>query len=80
MAILSSYKNKALGNDCIYCGEVGLSGEVRSISNINVRVSEATKLGYKKIFLPSVNVDNIDKAILNNYKNIEIKSVSNITN
>ena len=79
MAILSSYKNKALENDCIYCGEVGLSGEVRSISNINVRVSEATKLGYKKIFLPSVNVDNIDKAILNNYKNIEIKSVSNIT-
>ena len=80
MAILSSYKEKALGNDCIYCGEVGLSGEVRSITNINLRLNEAIKLGYKKIFLPKTNVDNIDSALLDKYKNIEIKSITDIMN
>ena len=78
MAIISSYKEKALGNDCIYCGEVGLSGEVRSISNINMRVKEAIKLGYKKIFLPKTNVENIDNAVLKDYKEIEIKAVKDV--
>lgn len=78
MAIVSSYKNIALKNDCIYCGEVGLSGEVRSISNINQRVQEAIKLGYKIIFLPKTNVDSLDDAILNKYKDIMIKPVQNV--
>ena len=78
MAIVSSYKNVALKNDCIYCGEVGLSGEVRSISNINQRVQEAIKLGYKIIFLPKTNVDSLDDAILNKYKDIMIKPVQNV--
>lgn len=78
MAIVSSYKDKKLGNDCIYCGEVGLSGEVRSISNINLRLKESLKLGYKKIFLPKVNIDSIDENILNKYKGIEIKTVKNV--
>ena len=78
MAIVSSYKDKKLGNDCIYCGEVGLSGEVRSISNINLRLKESLKLGYKKIFLPKVNIDSIDESILNKYKGIEIKTVKNV--
>lgn len=78
MAIVSSYKDRALGNDCIYCGEVGLSGEVRSVTNANLRVKEAVKLGYKKIFLPKTNVDNIDKEEIRKYKDIEIKPVINV--
>ena len=78
MAIVSSYKEKALGESCIYCGEVGLSGEVRSISYINLRVNEALKLGYKKIFLPETNVDSIDMKDINKYKNIEIKKVRDV--
>ncbi|MBP3200718.1 MAG: DNA repair protein RadA [Lachnospiraceae bacterium] len=80
MAILSSYKDKALRNDCIYCGEVGLSGEVRSISNINVRVQEAIKLGYKKIFLPKTSIESIDSKILEKYKGIEIKPIEDVIN
>ena len=80
MAIVSSYKNVALKNDCIYCGEVGLSGEVRSITNINSRVQEAIKLGYKMIFLPKSNVDSLDETIINKYKDIEIKSVQDVMN
>ena len=78
MAIVSSYKNTALKNDCIYCGEVGLSGEVRSISNINSRVQEAIKLGYKIIFLPKTNVDSLDESIISKYKDIEIKPVQDV--
>lgn len=78
MAIVSSYKNIALKSDCIYCGEVGLSGEVRSISNINSRVQEAIKLGYKIIFLPKTNVDNLDSNIIKKYNNIEIKPVQDV--
>lgn len=76
MAIISSYKNKALGNDCVYCGEVGLSGELRSIPNAEMIIKEAIHLGYKKLFLPKVNIDNIN---VHNYnKNIELKSIANV--
>lgn len=79
VAILSSYRNQATDAESIYCGEVGLSGEVRPIDSINVRINEAMKLGYKKIFIPKSNLDKIDKEILNRYKGIEIKPVANIT-
>ena len=79
MAIISSYKNKVLGDDVIYCGEVGLSGEVRSITNVNKRIQEAMKLGFKKIFLPKSNIDNLDKNALDKYKNnIEIKAITDL--
>ena len=80
MAIISSYKDKALRSDCIYCGEVGLSGEVRSISNINVRVQEAIKLGYKKIFLPKTNIESLDDNMLKKYAGIEIKPIEDVIN
>ena len=48
-AILSNYKNKNLPSDAVYCGEVGLSGELRNIPNVDIRIKEASRLGYKKI-------------------------------
>ena len=80
MAILSSYKEKQIGNDCVYCGEVGLSGEVRNVSYANLRVQEAVKLGYKKIFLPKSNVDSIDENMLKKYNGIEIKGIKDVVN
>lgn len=80
MAIVSSYKEKKLGDDCVYCGEVGLSGEVRTIPNINLRVQEAAKLGFKKIFLPKTNVDSIDSSIFKKYGDIDIKGVKDVVN
>ena len=78
MAIISSYSNKVLGDDVIYCGEVGLSGEVRSIINANKRIQEAMKLGFKKIFLPKSNIDNMDKNSLLKFKDIEIKAITDL--
>ncbi|MCL1794346.1 MAG: DNA repair protein RadA [Oscillospiraceae bacterium] len=58
LSIISSYKEIPVHNDIVAMGEVGLSGELRQISNIDVRVSEAARLGFKKIVLPHKNVIN----------------------
>lgn len=52
MALLSSYKNKPVGDLTIAFGEIGLTGEIRSVSMLPQRVKEAAKLGYKKCIIP----------------------------
>lgn len=52
LAIVSSFQNKAIDNKLVVFGEVGLSGEVRSVSMAGQRVAEAIKLGFDKIILP----------------------------
>lgn len=51
LAIISSYKNKSVGSYCAM-GEIGLTGEVRSIGSIQNRIIECRKMGYKKIIVP----------------------------
>jgi len=51
-AILSSRAEKEIPPNTVIFGEVGLSGEVRSVSNFESRVREAEKLGFKKIICP----------------------------
>ena len=51
-ALVSSLKDKPLNKDSVFVGEVGLSGEVRSVANMPARVGEATRLGIKMIYLP----------------------------
>ena len=52
LAIVSSFKNVSIPQDVIAFGEVGLSGEVRSVSNPEIRVAESYKLGFKTCILP----------------------------
>ena len=51
-AIASSTMDKYIEKDIILCGEVGLTGEVRSISHLNQRITEALSLGFKKAVVP----------------------------
>lgn len=55
-AIISSYKNIAVAEDTVIFGEVGLSGEVRSVPQVSERIKEAAKLGFKRIIMPAVNL------------------------
>ena len=55
MAVLSSNIDAALPADTVFAGEVGLSGEIRAVSRIEQRISEAEKLGFKRIFVPLGN-------------------------
>lgn len=59
IAILSSYKNKALDSKTICFGEIGLTGEVRSVNMAEQRVIEATKMGYNVCILPQTNKESI---------------------
>ena len=53
LAIYSSLKDKPVPDDLIAFGEIGLAGEVRAVSGIDGRVSEAVRLGFRKIVLPA---------------------------
>ncbi len=59
MAIISSYKSRALPENSIVFGEVGLTGEVRGVSQAEARVNEAIGLGYETCILPAVNARSI---------------------
>ncbi len=54
-AILSSYENIAITSEIAFAGEVGLSGEVRAVSRIEHRISEAEKLGFKEMMVSKYN-------------------------
>lgn len=55
MAIVSSFKNRVIDDKTIAFGEIGLSGEVRGVSMVQQRVSEAAKLGFTTCIVPEVN-------------------------
>ncbi len=56
MAIVSSLKNKALPNDLVVFGEVGLAGEIRPVPSGRERLREAAKHGFKRAIVPKANV------------------------
>lgn len=52
-AVASSYREKNIPSDMVLIGEVGLSGELRAVSRLALRVREAAKLGFKRCIVPS---------------------------
>lgn len=54
LAIASSYRDIPVGDDIVVFGEVGLSGEIRSVPMAEQRVREAQKLGFRRVILPKV--------------------------
>ena len=61
LAILSSFRNKALNPKLVAFGEVGLSGEVRAVSMAKQRVAEAEKLGFEECVVPLVSLEECKK-------------------
>ncbi len=74
LALVSSFKNKPISDDVIAFGEVGLSGEVRSVSMGESRVSEAKKLGFKTCIVPKA----LESKLKKTFKDIEIIGVSSV--
>ena len=52
MAVISSLTNKPLPHDMVIFGEIGLSGEIRAVSQPNLRLKEAHKLGFASAIMP----------------------------
>ena len=74
LAVSSSFKNIPISNDVIAIGEVGLTGEVRSVNQIEKRIKEAEKLGFKKCIIPESN-----KKLLKDTYKLDIIGVQNIS-
>lgn len=60
ISIASSYWNRATNADDVFIGEIGLTGEIRRVSQIKERLKEADKLGFKRAFIPKNNFNDID--------------------
>lgn len=73
-AILSSNENISIPADCCFAAEVGLTGEVRPVTRIEQRVSEAQKLGFSKIYVSRYNAKSLDQ----NKYTIEIIGISKV--
>ena len=61
IAIVSCFKDKLVDNKTVIVGEIGLSGEVRSITNLEKRLIEAEKLGFKTAVIPKSNEKSLSK-------------------
>ncbi len=61
MAIASSFRNRPVDSRTIIFGEVGLAGEVRAVSQPEIRVNEAIKLGFTTCILPEVCLKKVHK-------------------
>lgn len=57
VSIASSYRDAETNSKDAFVGEIGLTGEIRRVSNIETRVNEAAKLGFERIFIPKNNLD-----------------------
>lgn len=73
MAIVSSYKNRPIDDTVVVFGEVGLSGEVRSVTMAEQRILEAKKLGFRTCIVPMACKENITKL-----QDMEVIGVSNV--
>lgn len=73
LAIASSHRDKAIGNDLAAVGEVGLTGEIRSVTALNQRLAEISRLGFKRCVIPAHIRDDIKAP-----KGLELISVKNI--
>ena len=73
VAIASSYLDKPVPSDMAAVGEVGLSGEIRSISHLEQRLSEVERLGFSKCIIPA----NTSRE-LRSYPHMQLLPVANI--
>lgn len=72
MALVSSLKDEKISDNAIAFGEIGLAGEIRSVTQAQQRINEAVRLGFTKIVIPYHNAKNIDN------QGVEVIGVKNI--
>jgi DNA repair protein RadA/Sms len=72
-AVASSFLDKAIDARCLVIGEVGLAGEVRAVSQADVRVREAIKLGFSRCVLPESSLRQLPA-----FAGVELQGVSSL--
>ena len=60
LAVASSYRDTVIAPDLAAIGEVGLTGEIRSVSHMNQRLQEVARLGFKKVIIPKYGSEKLE--------------------
>lgn len=74
LAVASSFRNISLDAETVVMGEVGLTGEVRMVARVDIRISEAAKLGFKRFVIPAGNLTGLKVR----QSGLDIVGVSNV--
>lgn len=74
LALISSLKDKPINSEAIAFGEIGLAGELRSVTNVEARIGEADRLGFKKCILPYHCLSRIGRR----FEHIELVGVKDV--
>lgn len=61
MAVASSHRDIVVPKDMIIFGEVGLTGEIRAVNQVQQRINEAAKMGFKKAIIPHANLEGLTR-------------------
>jgi DNA repair protein RadA/Sms len=72
IAVASSHLDKAIPPDTVIFGEVGLAGEVRAVTQPELRIAEAEKLGFKRCIIPAGSLKRLKK------RGIKLEGVSTV--
>jgi DNA repair protein RadA/Sms len=75
-AIASSFRNVPVEVGTVMIGEVGLTGEVRAVSQIDKRIMEAVRIGFKKCIIPAGNMKQVKQ--MKELAGVQIKAVENV--
>ena len=73
LAVASSYRDTPIADDLVAIGEVGLTGEIRSVSHMNQRLQEVARLGFSKCIIPKFGSEKLEIP-----KNLTVYRVRNI--
>ena len=65
ISIVSSLKNKSIDNGYVFIGDVGLTGEIKSVPSMELRLKEVDRIGFSKVYVPEGE----------NYKNFKFKNI-----
>ena len=74
-AIASSVRNRVIPQTTAMFGEVGLAGEVRGITQSNLRVREAAQMGFKRCVMPDANIDPSDRTLAKDCELVGVRTV-----
>lgn len=75
LSLVSSLKDSVIDSATIAFGEIGLAGEIRTVTNCEQRIRECARLGFKRCIIPSQNIKKLDKSC---FSDIEVIGVRNI--
>ena len=78
VAVISNLTNRQIAQDIAAFGEVGLTGEVRMTGHLQMRTSEAARLGFKRIVCPRQGIDRIGSEIPSDVELLGVRTVGEI--